>query len=39
MNMKFYRKLPIPKEVKEEYPVTPEMAAVKAAREDRKSVV
>ena len=34
MNMKFYRKLPIPKEVKEEYPVTPEMAAVKAARDE-----
>ena len=35
MNMKFYRKLPIPQEVKAEYPVTPEMAAVKEAR-DRK---
>lgn len=32
MNMKFYRKLPIPQEVKAEYPVTPEMAAVKEAR-------
>ncbi len=27
MNMKFYRKLPIPKEVKEQYPATPEMVA------------
>ena len=33
MNMTFYRKLPIPKEVKEMYPVTQEMAAVKAARD------
>ena len=33
MNMKFYRKLPIPQEVKAEYPVTPEMAAVKEARD------
>ena len=27
MNMKFYRKLPVPKEVKEQYPATPEMVA------------
>ena len=27
MNMKFYRKLPIPKEIKEQYPATPEMVA------------
>ena len=27
MNMEFYRKLPIPKEIKEEYPITPELAA------------
>lgn len=33
MNMKFYRKLPIPQEVKAEYPVTPEMVAVKEARD------
>ncbi len=33
MNMKFYRKLPIPQEVKAQYPVTPEMAAVKARRD------
>ena len=30
MNMEFYRKLPIPKEIKEQYPVTEEMAKVKA---------
>lgn len=34
MNMKFYRKLPIPQEVKAQYPVTPEMAAVKKARDE-----
>ena len=27
MNMQFYRKLPIPKEIKEEYPITPELTA------------
>ncbi len=27
MNMNFYRKLPIPKEIKAQFPVTPEMAA------------
>ena len=27
MNMEFYRKLPIPKEIKEQYPVSPELAA------------
>ncbi len=31
MNMKFYRKLPIPQETKDLYPVTPEMAALKRA--------
>ena len=34
MNMKFYRKLPIPHEVKAQYPVTPEMAAIKKARDE-----
>ncbi len=29
MNMKFYRKLPIPKEIKEQYPITPEMFAIR----------
>ncbi len=33
MNMEFYRKLPIPKEVKEEYPVNAQMAQVKAERD------
>ncbi len=31
MNMEFYRKLPIPKEIKEEYPVSPALAAKRAA--------
>ena len=31
--MNFYRKLPVPKEVKEEYPVSPEMAKIKAQRD------
>ena len=31
MNMKFYRKLPIPKEIKEQFPVTPEIAAAREA--------
>lgn len=35
MNMKFYRKLPIPQDVKAQYPVTPEMAAVKKARDEQ----
>ena len=34
MNMEFYRKLPIPKEIKEQYPVTEEMAKVKAATDE-----
>ena len=34
MEMTFHRKLPIPKEVKEEYPLTEQMAAVKAARDE-----
>ena len=33
MNMEFKRKLPIPKDVKAEYPFTPELAAVKTARD------
>ncbi|MBQ5743270.1 MAG: 3-deoxy-7-phosphoheptulonate synthase, partial [Clostridia bacterium] len=33
MNMNFLRKLPIPKDIKEQYPLTDEMAAVKAARD------
>lgn len=33
MNMNFIRKLPIPKDIKAEYPVTPELAAIKASRD------
>ena len=33
MNMNFLRKLTIPKDIKEQYPLTEEMAAVKAARD------
>ena len=33
MSMNFHRKLPIPQEVKEEYPLTPRMAEVKAQRD------
>ena len=29
MNMNFYRKLPVPKEIKEQYPITPEMNALR----------
>lgn len=32
MNMNFKRKLPIPKEIKEQYPLTAELARVKEAR-------
>ena len=34
MNMHFERKLPIPKDIKEQYPLTAEMEAVKQARDD-----
>ena len=34
MNMEFFRKLTIPKEIKEQYPITPEMAARKAAEDE-----
>ena len=33
MNMKFHHKLPIPQEIKKQYPVTREMAKVKAERD------
>ena len=33
MNMNFKRKLPIPKEIKEQYPMTAELARVKEARD------
>ena len=35
MNMEFYRKLPIPKDIKEQYPLTPDLAALKD-REDKE---
>ena len=34
MNLVFKRKLPIPKEIKEQYPLSDELAAVKAARDE-----
>ena len=34
MQMNFHRKLPIPKDVKAEYPLTERMAAIKAARDE-----
>ena len=34
MQMNFHRKLPIPEEVKAEYPVTEQMAGIKAARDE-----
>lgn len=34
MNMQFHRKLPIPKEIKEQYPITEKMAEVKKQRDD-----
>ena len=32
-NMNFKRKLPVPKEIKEQYPLTPELARIKEARD------
>ena len=34
-NMHFKRKLPVPMEIKERYPLTAELAAVKAARDEQ----
>ena len=34
MNMDFKRKLPIPKEIKEQYPITPELETIKAQRDE-----
>ncbi|MBR6562947.1 MAG: 3-deoxy-7-phosphoheptulonate synthase [Clostridia bacterium] len=34
MNMEFFRKLPIPQQVKQDYPVSPEMKATKDARDE-----
>lgn len=33
MNLQFHHKLPVPKEVKEQFPVSPEMAKIKAERD------
>ena len=33
-NMEFKRKLPVPKEIKERYPLTAELAAIKSARDE-----
>ena len=39
MGMNFQRKLPIPQEVKQEFPVTEQMAAVKAAHDDEMKAI
>ena len=39
MNMNFKRKLPIPMEIKKLYPLTPELEAVKAARDEEIKAV
>ena len=38
-NMEFLRKLPVPKEIKERYPLTAELAAMKAERDEQISAV
>ena len=39
MNLEFTRKLPIPKEIKERFPITPEMAAAKEKRDNEIKAV
>lgn len=39
MNMDFLRKLPVPKDIKEQYPLTDELAVIKAARDKEISDV
>ena len=39
MNMDFLRKLPVPRDVKAEYPITDELAAVKEKRDKEISDV
>ena len=39
MSMQFYRKLPIPKDIKEEYPISEKMAEVKAKRDEEIKAV
>ena len=34
MNMEFYRKLPIPKDIKEQFPLSPESARALATRQE-----
>ena len=34
MNMEFYRKLPIPRDIKEQYPLSPELAEIKAKEDE-----
>ena len=34
MNMEFYRKLPVPRDIKAEFPITPEHAKVREAQLD-----
>ena len=39
MNMEFFRKLPIPQQVKQDFPVTPEMEAVKKERDEEVQAI
>ena len=39
MNMEFTRKLPIPQQIKNQYPVTEELAAIKSARDEEIKAV
>ena len=39
MNMNFKRKLPIPMDIKEQYPFTPELEAIKAKRDEEIKAV
>ena len=39
MNMDFKRKLPIPKQIKEDFPISAEMEKVKAARDEEIKAV
>ena len=34
-NMQFRRKLPVPKEIKEQYPLTAELSRIKAVRDEQ----
>ena len=39
MNMQFHRKLPIPKDIKEQYPLTEKMAETKKIRDEQIQAV